>query len=174
MRLTNETECEHSKELVMKLRHSAHHFHWLAVAAVMAALLFTLSEAHGQSTGAAAAFEGRPAMSGAQGGLGAQAGPAQGGIGVQGSDGAQRSVTPRGQGAPLNVPQAAPAATGVGLAAAGSDTRSRDDVKPARDQGVAKDQRTAAKKVKRATKRTITRSRHGTSEIDSTAGAAVR
>jgi hypothetical protein len=65
------------------------------VALVLAALLLTLSEAHGQSTGAAAVFEGRPAIAGAQGGLGAQAGVPQGGIGVQGSEVAERSMPER-------------------------------------------------------------------------------
>lgn len=67
----------------MKTPHRPHH--WIAVALVLAASLLTLSEVHGQSTGSAAPFEGRPALAGAQAGLGAQAGPAQGGIGVQGT-----------------------------------------------------------------------------------------
>jgi hypothetical protein len=153
----------------MKVHHSPHH--WIPVALVLAALLLTVSLAHGQSAGAAAAFEGRPAMAGAQGGLGAQAGPPQGGIGVQGTDAAQRSVS-RGQGMPLDVPKGAGAPSGMDMAAAG--TAARDEVKPVRDQGVAKEQRSTVKKAKRATKRTITRSRHGTSEIDSTTDGVVR
>lgn len=66
--------------------------HWVAVALVLAALMLALNEAHGQGAGAAAVFEGRPAMSGAQAGLGAQAGPPQGGVGVQGPDAAQRNL----------------------------------------------------------------------------------
>jgi hypothetical protein len=69
--------------------------HWFAVALVLGLGLFTLNHAHGQSTGAAAAFEGRPAMAGAQGGLGAQAGMPQGGIGVQGNEAAQRQLNLR-------------------------------------------------------------------------------
>ena len=65
----------------MKIRHSPHH--WIAVAVVLAVLLLTLSTAHGQSSGAAATFEGRPAMAGAQAGQGAMAGPPQGGIAVE-------------------------------------------------------------------------------------------
>ncbi|HEY8360709.1 MAG TPA: hypothetical protein VIL30_24900 [Ramlibacter sp.] len=65
-----------------------HPTHWIAVAAV-ASLALLAFEAAGQGTGAQAVFEGRPAMAGAQGGLGAMAGPPQGGIGLQGSDGAQ-------------------------------------------------------------------------------------
>src|SRR5688572_20807945 len=77
----------------MKIQHSPHH--WVAVALVLAILLLTLSEAHGQSTGAAAAFEGRPAMAGAQAGQGAMAGPPQGGIAVESSaDMPRRDVKP--------------------------------------------------------------------------------
>lgn len=83
----------------MHYRHHLRHHptHWLAVALV---LLFALMvfEAHGQppnhelSANAAAVFQGRPAMAGAQAGLGALAGPPQGGIGLQGSDGAGRNL----------------------------------------------------------------------------------
>jgi hypothetical protein len=64
-----------------------HPTHWIAVglAALLAVLAF---EAAGQtmSMGSGAMFEGRPSMAGAQAGLGAQAGPPQGGIGVQGTE----------------------------------------------------------------------------------------
>ena len=63
--------------------------HWILLVLVVLAAVFTLREVHGQtSTNARSQFEGLPAMAGAQAGLGAQAGPAQGGIGLQGSDGA--------------------------------------------------------------------------------------
>ena len=65
-----------------------HRSHWLAVAVVVALALMAL-EAGGQSTSAQAVFEGRPALAGAQAGLGAQAGPPTGGIGLQGADGAE-------------------------------------------------------------------------------------
>lgn len=68
-----------------------HPTHWIGVAIVIALALLAF-EASGQSTNAAAAFEGRPAMAGAQAGQGAQAGLPQGGIGLQGSDGATRSL----------------------------------------------------------------------------------
>lgn len=74
----------------MKIHHRPSH--WVAVALVLAALLLALNEAHGQGAGAAAVFEGRPAMAGAQAGLGAQAGPPQGGVGVQGPQAAQRNL----------------------------------------------------------------------------------
>ena len=76
-----------------------HHSRWIGVA-VIAALALLAFEAWGQltlneihiSTNAGAVFQGRPAMAGAQAGLGAMAGPAQGGIGLQGSDGAGLSL----------------------------------------------------------------------------------
>jgi hypothetical protein len=65
-----------------------HRSHWFAVAVVIVLALMAL-EAGGQTTGSQAMFEGRPALAGAQGGLGAQAGPPQGGIALQGSEGAE-------------------------------------------------------------------------------------
>jgi hypothetical protein len=65
-----------------------HHARWIGIAAV-AALALLAFEAAGQSTGSSAMFEGRPALAGPQAGLGAQAGPPQGGIGLQGSAGAE-------------------------------------------------------------------------------------
>ena len=114
----------------MKIRHSPHH--WIAVALVIAVLLLTLSEAHGQSSGAAATFEGRPAMAGAQAGQGAMAGPPQGGIAVESS----------------------------------ADMQQRRDVKPSRDQSLAKDERSAVTKGKRAAKRSVKRARTGIGDID--------
>ena len=114
----------------MKIQHSPHH--WIAVALVLAALLLIVSEAHGQSTGAAAAFEGRPAMAGAQAGEGAMAGPPQGGIAVEGNAG----LLPH------------------------------RDIKPSRDQSLAKDERSAVKKSKRAVKRVVKRSRTGVGDFD--------
>ena len=107
----------------MKVQHRPHH--WIAVALVLAAALFTLSEAYGQNTGSSAVFEGRPAMAGAQGGQNAMAGPPQGGIGVQAGE-----------------------------------------IKPAHDQSLAKDERSAVKKGKRAAKRVVKRSRTGIGDID--------
>lgn len=70
-----------------------HPTHWIGVALVLALGLVAF-EAFGQaavnnmSANAQAVFQGRPLMAGAQAGLGAMAGPPQGGIGLQGSDGA--------------------------------------------------------------------------------------
>ena len=75
------------------MNHPPHHPpHWIAVALVLAVGLLA-AEAMGQQVNkglnpnAAAVFQGRPAPAGAQAGLGALAGPPQGGIGLQGSDG---------------------------------------------------------------------------------------
>jgi hypothetical protein len=76
-----------------------HPSHWLGVALVLALGLLAL-EAFGQasavqlnlSPSASAVFQGRPAMSGAQAGTGALAGPPQGGMGLQGADGAGVSL----------------------------------------------------------------------------------
>lgn len=70
-----------------------HPTHWIGVALVIALGMMAV-EAFGQapvnnmSPNAQAVFQGRPLMAGAQAGLGAMAGPPQGGIGLQGSEGA--------------------------------------------------------------------------------------
>jgi hypothetical protein len=138
----------------MKMHRSPQH--WIWVALVVAAFLFTVSLAHGQNTGAAAVFQGRPSMAGAQAGLGAQAGPPQGGLGVQGSEAAERSLRKPAGVAP-DMPQGAPAA---------STPAAEKDVVRKKDPGIAKDEHSAVKKTKRAAKRVVQRSRHGVSEID--------
>src|SRR5690606_19654549 len=92
----DQTACMPSRSAAMK--HIPHHrTHWIAVAVALAFGLLVL-EASGQqptnnmSPNAQAVFQGRPALAGAQAGLGAQSGPAQGGIGLQGSDGAGRNL----------------------------------------------------------------------------------
>jgi hypothetical protein len=157
----------------MKMHHTR--YYWLIVALALAAFLLTLNVAHGQSTGAAAAFEGRPAMAGAQAGQGAQAGPPQGGIGVQGSDVAERGLRPSKPSGLDDVRQARRQLDdSVNIAAApDADVMTRKDVEPARDRSLAKDERSSVKKGKRAAKRTISRARHGVSEIDSTRAATV-
>ena len=67
--------------------------HWLGVAAVAAMALLAF-EVMGQATNAEAMFQGRPALAGAQAGQGAMAGPAQGGLGLQGDEGAQINLRP--------------------------------------------------------------------------------
>jgi hypothetical protein len=139
--------------------------HWILVAVVLIALLLTLSEAHGQGTGAAATFEGRPALAGAQAGLGAQAGPPQGGIGVQGPQAAERTVHLRRPSGLRDTPAAVAASDDVAVA------RAADHKVAPRDTGVARDHRSAARKTARAAKRTLRQARTGTPQIDSTAPA---
>jgi len=154
----------------MKMHHTP--YHWILVGLIVVAFLLTLSQAYGQSTGAAAVFEGRPSMAGAQGGQGAQAGPPQGGIGVQGSQSAERSLR-------LRKPSGLEDTQGtrddnLNVVVTGNDVASRQEVVPGRDHGLAKDQRSTVKTTKRAAKRTISRARHGVAEIDSAAGATTR
>jgi len=158
----------------MKVHHSP--YHWISVALVLAALIFTLSEAYGQSTGSSAVFEGRPAMAGAQGGLGAQAGPPQGGLGVQGSDGAQRTIGPRRQVTPQDFPQGTrDNVSGIDVPTAKAEAAAaHPDVRPGPDRGIAKDQRSVLKKVKRTAKRTFSRNRQGINPIDSTSNQVAR
>ena len=80
------------------MNHHHHHpTHWIGVAmvAALALLAFEASgqqSTHNMSPNAQAVFQGRPLMAGAQAGLGAMAGLPQGGIGLQGSDGAGRNL----------------------------------------------------------------------------------
>ena len=152
----------------MRVHHTPSH--WILVALVLLALLLIISEAHGQSSGASAVFEGRPAMAGAQGGQGAQAGLPQGGLGVQGSEMAERGLQLRKPSALDDMRQAKRSGEDA-VAAADVDLAARKDIAPSRDRSVAKDQRSAVSKVKRALKRTVSRAKHGTSEIDSYATA---
>ncbi|RZJ14784.1 MAG: hypothetical protein EOO54_19060 [Haliea sp.] len=68
----------------MKTHHSPRQ--WTTAALVAAAAWLPMTGAVAQ-TGADAVFQGRPSMAGAQAGQGAMAGPPQGGIGLQGSEG---------------------------------------------------------------------------------------
>ena len=148
-------------------------YHWIAVSLIVVIFLLTLSEAHGQSTGAKSQFEGRPAMAGAQGGQGAQAGPAQGGIGVQGSESAERSLRLHKPAGLDDLPQGT-RDNNLNVTVTGTDVASRQEEVPGRDRSMAKDERSAVTKSKRAAKRTTSRARHGVAEIDSYAGASTR
>ncbi|RYF44196.1 MAG: hypothetical protein EOO25_00405 [Comamonadaceae bacterium] len=79
---------------------------WIPVALATAAALWTITPAWGQNNGAAAVFQGRPSMAGAQAGQGAMAGPPQGGIGLQGSEGTKLTLRrPAIADEPANMPQ---------------------------------------------------------------------
>lgn len=132
---------------------------WLVAAVLAGAVVLSLTPAWGQTQGAGAMFEGRPAMAGAQGGQGAQAGMPQGGLGVQGSEG-QKGLNlrkPSGLDAMPAVPR------DPGLAPVNT---SNSDAVLRKDTGMAKEQRSASKKAARAGKRTLKRSRTGVSDID--------
>ncbi|MGZ5785455.1 MAG: hypothetical protein ACXWJM_06000 [Ramlibacter sp.] len=155
----------------MKIHHSS--YHWLLVALVAVAFLLTLSDAYGQATGSQAAFEGRPAMAGAQGGLGAQGGVPQGGIGVQGSEAAERGLHLRKPSGLEDRPQVTSELDDLRSAHKDAAVPRKDiGMKPGRDRSVAQDQRAIVPKIKRAAKRTITRARHGVSPIDTSATPA--
>jgi hypothetical protein len=156
----------------MKLHHTS--WYWFAVVAVTAVALFTLNEAHGQSTGPKAVFEGRPAMAGAQAGQGPMAGPPQGGLSTQSTEDARGGIPlrkkptePDGNGP--NVPR------DPGLAnPAGGELKPQPDRDPGnvikRDregrEGIS-DQGHATGKAKRAAKRTYERAKRGVSGVDS-------
>jgi len=126
--------------------------------------LLTLSEVHGQRTDSGAIFEGRPAMAGAQAGTGPMAGPPQGGIGVQGQDNAQITLQRRSTGA-ADMAQGK-VAPNTDVAAENSAVRNdKDIIKRDRDSGMAKDQRSAARRVKDAIKRLVQQTRHGVSDV---------
>ena len=133
---------------------------WIATAAAAASLLLAGS-AFAQRTDAGAMFEGRPAMAGAQAGTGAMAGPPQGGIGVQGQDNAGVALRPPA--GLRDVPQGTvdPAADAVAVNRA---VRSDRDVVPA-DRGIAKDQRSTKRKVRRVATNTRDQARHGVATI---------
>lgn len=145
-----------------------HHspFHWLAVAAIAVVALFTFGHARGQGANASAVFEGRPSLAGAQGGLGAQAGMPQGGIGVQGNEAAQKQLNLRKPSGLDRMPTAAAAQAPM----APVSTRSDVTLVPRKDE-VARDVRSPTRKIKKAAKRTLERSRTGVGGIDATSNA---
>jgi hypothetical protein len=146
----------------MNSYHSPHH--WIPVAIVLAITLLTLTEVHGQSTGSAAVFEGRPAMAGAQAGTGAMAGPPQGGIGVQGQDHSQINVRNRSSGV-ADMPQGEPPTPNTDAVSANRGVRNDKDIIQ-RDKGMPKDQRSVAQRAKDAVHRIVQRARHGHSDRD--------
>lgn len=142
-----------------------HHspLHWLAVAVVAVVALFTFGPARGQGATAGATFEGRPALAGAQGGLGAQAGMPQGGVGVQGNQAAQRQLNLRPPGGVESAPSPASRTSPI-------PRRSDATLVPPKDD-VAREVRSPTRKVKKAAKRTLERSRTGVGGFDSAGNA---
>ena len=120
----------------------------LATAALMAvAALCPLSQAWAQAQGAGALFEGRPAMAGAQGGQGAQAGMPQGGLGVQGAQ-AEKGLNLR---KPSGL-DAMPPLPGSAAAVASTAPPSNVDMTLKKDAGAATVQRSGLNKAQRAAK----------------------
>ena len=165
----------------MKMQPTA--WFWVVAAAVLAVALFTVGNAHGQSTGSKAAFEGRPAMAGAQAGLGATSGPPQGGLAPQtteepgGGVGARRSGDVNAAGPrPPRDPGVDRMPGGEGELKPQRDRggdvvqRGGDDnevVRRSRDEHGLQQQGESAGKAKRAGKRSIERARRGVSGVDS-------
>jgi hypothetical protein len=164
---------------------------WIVAAAVLAVALFTVGNAHGQSTGSGAAYQGRPAMSGAQSDLGTMSGPPQGGLAPQSTEdvgggiGARRQA---GMAAPAaNGPQvprdrglersqdgpATPRDSGMErLPGSGGELRPQRDrggdvIKRDRDENGLQQQGKTSQKAKRAGKRSVERARRGVSGVDS-------
>ena len=147
-------------------RHSP--FHWLGVALVAVVALFTFGQARGQGTNASAAFEGRPSLAGAQGGLGAQAGMPQGGLGVQGNEAAQRQLNLR---KPSGL-DAMPAIAAVDVPMDPLPKRSDVTLVPKKD-GVARALRDPKRTVKKTARRMVDRSKStGVGGIDARSGLA--
>ena len=135
-------------------------FPWASTAFTLAASMLMLPQASAQTQGAGAMFEGRPAMAGAQGGQGAQAGPPQGGLGVQGSE-SQKGLNLR-KPSGLDAMPAVPRDPGVNPVGG-----SPNDITPKKEAGIAKEQRSAASKVKRAARRTADRSNNRPAGLES-------
>lgn len=126
------------------------------------ALVLALSDAQGQSPAAAAA-EARPAMAGAQGGLGAQPGLAQGGLAVQGAGSAQVEIPLRRPGKTAEPPMVR--ATPDVLAQAPGPRASAPDLGLPRKSEVRPTHNTGAQAA-RGAKRSLERARHGTARVD--------
>lgn len=144
---------------------------WIVAAAIAAVALFTVGNVYGQSTGAKAVYEGRPAMAGAQAGTGAMAGPPQGGLAPQGVEEPGGGV-PMPRRGPGGDGPSVPRDPGLDQPSEGGvqpqrDRDSGDVVKRERDQGALGDEQRATKKAKRAGKRSVERARRGVSGIDS-------
>lgn len=146
----------------MKVHHKP--WHWAAVAAVLGVALLTLSEAHGQNTGASAVYEGRPAMAGAQAGTGPMAGPPQGGISPQTIGEPGGAVGARRQLSDVAGPSI-PRDPGMDRPRGGEELSPRRDRDPGnvvkRDRAENPGKESTAGKAKRAGKRTVERAKRG-------------
>lgn len=153
---------------------------WIIAAAIVAVALFTVSNVHGQTSGSSAAFEGRPAMAGAQGGTGAMAGPPQGGLSPQSPSDRGGGINPRrdtdnpaqanGPAVPRD-PGPIPRDPGLDRSVGGGEVRPQRDrdevIKRDRDDHGLQQQNKGTSKARRATKRSVERARRGVSGVDS-------
>jgi hypothetical protein len=150
---------------------------WVVAAAIVAVALFTVGNVHGQTSGSSAAFEGRPAMGGAQAGTGAMAGPPQGGLTPQSPSDAGGGIGARRDNPQVNGPSVprdprpVPRDPGMDKSVGGGELqpqRDRDEViKRDRDDHGLQQQSKSTGKAKRAGKRSIERARRGVSGVDS-------
>jgi len=145
---------------------------WIAVAAVLPVTLFAFGHVHGQATGSEAVFQGRPAIGGAQGGTGAMAGPAQGGVAPQSVDQSGGGLVLRRPGGASGSEQSVPRDPGVTTPDKGTgDLKPQHDrdpgevIKRERDSSATGDK--TSTRTKRAVKRSYERARHGVSGVDS-------
>lgn len=146
----------------------------MAQAIAFAGVVFGLgaTAAHAQS-GAAAAAEGRPAMAGAQGGMGAQPGLQQGGLVDKAPNNAGQVEIP------LKRPGTQPTERAVGpredrmAVRTGSDIRIPEEAQPTPKRAEeVKPTQSTARKAARTTKRSMDRARTGVSPVDATGGVA--
>lgn len=144
---------------------------WIAVAAVLPVTLFAFGHVHGQGTGSDAVFQGRPAMGGAQGGTGAMAGPAQGGVAPQSVDQSGGGLVLRRPGRTSDTDTSVPRDPGVatpdntkGELKPQRDRDSGDVIKRERDSSATGDK--TSSKARRAARRTYDRVRHGITSVD--------
>ena len=129
---------------------------WLTLGFATALVASQVADAWGQSPAATAA-QARPALSGAQGGVGAQAGLPQGGLAVQDRP------------AQIQMPLRRPGAGGTAVAAApaaGAGLQTRPDSLPARQEAEVKPLRSDRRKAQRALQRSAERARRGVAPVD--------
>ena len=143
----------------MKATHSQ--YHWLAIAIVAGWSLLTVSHVHGQHNDASSMFDGRPAMAGAQGGTGAMAGPPQGGLGMQGNENSGLALRPPAGLRDMPQGKIDPAADAIAVNRA---VKNDKDVVP-KDSSFAPEQRSAAKKAKKALRTARDQSHNGVATV---------
>src|SRR3954469_9660084 len=142
---------------------------WIAAGAVLPVTLCMVGHVYGQATGSEAVFQGRPAMSGAQAGTGAMAGPPQGGVAPQSVDQAGGGLVLRAPGQNMGTDAPVPRDPGVGTPGnGGGELKPQRDRDPGsevikRDRDATGTNNSTTGKAKRGAKRSIERARRGVS-----------